>query len=365
MRWWRRAKSTDASNRELTGGPRRLDLPIYLDAGVALSLSASLGHGLVWESNVERAVSDGRTASLGARAGVPEGVSLKAELGGSRSIAVTESEVRQQTQESIFNTVRGALEDASLIATPGVWAEFDWQIGNFVDFRSERIVVPLVSVLSRLRVIADSVAFATSELSTESLEKRIPQLLEQMRSGEDGEIDDPSLPDDHPAVDTMLSWLKEVGEVASAISGVVNRLEQEADTSGLVDVIMLERRAETPQIIIVASLDRDYVDTRLLRRLGQSNFGVLGKVIRTPESTTAFNAFRNSMLGATNQLPVLLSRLTTRFQEIPQLLGDSVYLGDVEDNVLFDFVGSASAVAEMSPIWICPSVELFPIAIYA
>ncbi len=36
------------------GRPQRIDIPVYLDAGVALSLSASLSRGLVMESTVER-----------------------------------------------------------------------------------------------------------------------------------------------------------------------------------------------------------------------------------------------------------------------------------------------------------------------
>ena len=115
----------------------------------------------------------------------------------------------------------------------------------------------------------------------------------------------------------------------------------------------------------VASLDREYVDPKLLRRLGQSNFNVLGKVLRAPEPGTAFNAFRNTMLGATNQLPVMLTKLTTRLIELPRLLGDGVFVGDEEESVFLHVVGAGSAIAELQPLWLCPSVELFPIAIYA
>lgn len=267
--------------------------------------------------------------------------------------------MRKHTQESIFNSVRGALEaDALLKAPVAQWADFEWRVGDFVDFRAERIGVPLISVLARLRVIAESFAFLTSELSTDSLETRIPQILRQLRAGASDGAEDASL-------DTVLSALREAGEIAHALSGVVNRLETEAEESGLVDIVMFEKERAVSSVIAVASLDRDYVDTRLLRRLGQSNFGVLGKVIRVPEIGTAFNAFRNSMLGATNQFPVLLSRLTERLFELPLLLGDSVYIGDEDDRILLDFVGSASAITEMMPLWASPSVELFPIAIYA
>jgi hypothetical protein len=42
---------------------------------------------------------------------------------------------------------------------------------------------------------------------------------------------------------------------------------------------------------------------------------VLGKVVRAPADGTAFNAFRNSMFGATSQFAVLLSQLTDRLRE--------------------------------------------------
>lgn len=172
--------------------------------------------------------------------------------------------------------------------------------------------------------------------------------------------------DGEPDVDAVLSLITETGEIARALAGVIKRLEEEAEASGLVDVVMFEKQMVAPRVVAVASLDREYVDTKLLRRLGQGNFGVLGKVIRVPEPQTAFNAFRNSMLGATNQLPVLLTRFHTRLFELPLLLGDGVYVGeDEEQGVFLNFVGSASAISELHPLWAYPSVEIFPVAIYA
>jgi hypothetical protein len=267
-------------------------------------LSASLGKGLVWESSVEKAVAKNAEGSAGIR-GLSVVLPVDAQLGGSRSVAVTESEVRKQTQESIFNAVRHSLEANDLLRRPSSpWADAEWSIGEFVDFTSERIVVPLVSVFSRVRVIAEAFAFATTELSSQSLQTHIPQLFEQMRGGESN-----APRDDSPDFDTILSLIREIGELARAVAGVIRRLEDEADASGLVDVVMFERHTTAAPVVVVASLDREYVDTKLLRRLGQGTFGVLGKVVRTPEPGTAFNAFRNSMLGATNQLPVLLTRL--------------------------------------------------------
>jgi hypothetical protein len=363
VRWRRRTDAQiDAQSATRAGRPR-LDVPVYLDAGVALSLSASLGRGLVMESSVERATADKTDSTVGASAGVPHVASIKSQLGGSQSVAVTESEVRKQTQESIFNNVRGLLDEAELLRTPEAWETFEWRIGDFVDLRSERIVVPLVSILSRVHVMADAFAFATTELSPDALERRVPQLLDQIReaTAADSEL---SPVQDNPTVDAVIALLREIGEIARALSGVINRLEEEADASGLVDVVMLQGWNQMPQVVVVASLDRDYVDRKLLRRLGQSTFGVLGKVIRTPERSTAFNAFRNSIFGTTNQFPVLLSRLTQRLQELPSLLGDAVLIPDRDDPVL-NFVGSASALADMNPVWAYPSVELFPIAIYA
>jgi len=269
--------------------------------------------------------------------------------------------VRKQTQESIFNAVRHSLEASDLLRRPASpWAEAEWHTGEFVDFTSERIVVPLVSAFSRLRVIAEAFAFATSELSSQSLQAHIPQLFEQMRGGDS---DEPH--DDSPDFDTILSLISEIGELARAVAGVIRRLEDEADASGLVDVVMFESHTAAAPVVAVASLDREYVDTKLLRRLGQGTFGVLGKVVRTPEPGTAFNAFRNSMLGATNQLPVLLTRLSARLEELPLLLGDAVGVGNEDQSVFLSFVGSASAYTELQPLWLCPSVEIFPVAIYA
>ena len=190
---------------------------------------------------------------------------------------MTESEVRKHTQESIFNSVRGSLEVNELLKQPtSPWADYEWRLGEFVDFTSGRTIVPLVSMLSRVRAIAESFAFAASVLSAESLQERA-------------------------------------------------------------------------------------------RRLGQGHFGVVGKVLRAPEPGTAVNVFRNSMLGATNQLPVLLTRLTSQLTRLPALLGDAVQIDedDEGDPVYLDFVGSASAFAELNPLWLYPSVEIFPVAIYA
>lgn len=363
MRWFRRESADTYARSTDSRGSRRLDVPVYLDAGVALSLSASLGRGLVMESSVERAVADKTDTSLGASGGVPRLASIKSQFEGSQSVAVTESEVRKHTQESIFNNVRGLLEDAQLITTPQGWTEAEWRIGDFVDLRTERIVVPLVSVLARLRVIAEAFASFTDGLSPDALEKRIPQFLDRMRAAA-VENSEQSSVQDHPAFDVVVSLLHETGEIAGALAGVIKQLEEEAEASGLVDVVMLERWREAAEVVVVASLDRDYVDDKLLRRLGQSNFGVLGKVIRTPEENTAFNAFRNSMFGATNQLPRQLSGFTERLKKLPNILGDAVFFAGEDGNmVVVDIVGSASAIAEMSPL-LGPTVELFPIAIY-
>ncbi len=341
--------------------PERLDIPVYLDAGVALSLSASLNRGgLVLEKTVETATAQGRDGSAALHGGLSSVVSVQGHLGTSRSVAVTENEIRKYTQESIFNSVRDALQGNGLLRIPSSpWADADWRIGEFVDFTTGRIVVPLVSALSRVRVIAESFAFVTSELSAERLQKRVPQILQQLRSGTDADADDDM------DLDQVLSFLTETGEIARALAGVVGRLEAEAEESGLVDVVMFEDQMTVPQIVAVASLDRDYVDTKLLRRLGQGHFGVLGKVMRSPEPETAFNAFRNSMLGATNQLPVLLTRFHSRLFELPLLLGDGVNLEADGRTVFLNFVGSASAITELYPIWTYPSVEIFPVAIYA
>jgi hypothetical protein len=166
-------------------------------------------------------------------------------------------------------------------------------------------------------------------------------------------------------LDSVLSMVTELGEIARALARVLSQLEDEAGSSGLVDIVMFERQLDEPRAIAVASLDRDYVDTKLLRRLGQGNFGVLGKVLRVPQPGTAFNAYRNSMLGATNQLPVLLNRLTEQLYQLPLLLGDSVLVGDEEKHDRLDFVGSASAISELQPLWLLPSLEILPVAIYA
>lgn len=261
-------------------------------------------------------------------------VSVEGQFGGSRSVAVTENEIRKYTQESIFNSVRDALGGNGLLKVPSSpWADADWQIGQFVDFTAGRIVVPLVSALSRLRVIAESFAFVTSELSVDRLQTHVPQLLQQLRSG--AETDE----DEDMNLDQVLSFLTETGEIARALAGVVGRLEAEAEESGLVDVVMFEDQMSVPQVVAVASLDRDYVDTKLLRRLGQGHFGVLGKVMRSPQPETAFNAFRNSMLGATNQLPVLLTRFHSRLFELPLLLGDGFHLEVEDGTAFFNFVG--------------------------
>jgi hypothetical protein len=76
-----------------------------------------------------------------------------------------------------------------------------------------------------------------------------------------------------------------------------------------------------------------------------------------------------SMLEATNQLPIpltmLLTRLTDQLQQMAGVFGDGIQLRTPDDPTEFTFVGSASAVGEMSPLWLLPSVEILPIAIYA
>jgi hypothetical protein len=351
----------DAAQADDSG---RLDLPVYLDAGVALSLAASLG--LVTESTIETAVvSDGK-GGFRARAGVGAVLSVDGQIGGSRSVAVTENEVRKHTQASIFNAVRSRLERTELLKAPSSpWIASNWQVGEFVDFRAGRIVVPLVSVLSRLRVIAESFAYATTELSPELLQERIPRLLHQMRSqtgsDEAGEL---TIGAD-TSFDGVLSLISEAGELAGAVAGVIQRLESEAQTSGLVDVVMLEHHHDTPDIIAVASLDRDYVDSKLLRRLGQSSFNVLGKVLRAPEEGTAVNVFRNSMLGATSQFSVQLQQFASLLSQLSWLVGEGVRLEDGGEGTSFTIVGSAAAIMELNPLWLQPSIEIFPIAIYA
>ena len=64
------------------GRPQRIDIPVYLDAGVALSLSASLSRGLVMESTVETAVANERKANARARAAVAPVMSVDGEIGG-------------------------------------------------------------------------------------------------------------------------------------------------------------------------------------------------------------------------------------------------------------------------------------------
>lgn len=344
--------------------PGRLDLPVYLDAGVALSLAASLG--LVTESTVETAVvSDGK-GGFRARAGVGAVLSVDGQIGGSRSVAITENEVRKHTQASIFNAVRSRLERTELLKLPSSpWGTSHWQVGEFVDFRAGRIVVPLVSVLSRLRVIAESFAYATTELSPEVLQARIPRLLHQVRSQTDSvEAGELTIGDD-TSLDGVLSLISEAGELARAVAGVIERLEAEAQTSGLVDVVMLEHHHDTPDIIAVASLDRDYVDSKLLRRLGQSSFNVLGKVLRAPKEGTAVNVFRNSMLGATSQFSVQLQQFASLLSQLTWLVGESVRLEDGGKGTSFTIVGSAAAIMELNPLWLQPSIEIFPIAIYA
>lgn len=314
----------------------------------------------MFESSVERAISNDTAGSARARLG---GLPI-ADLGGdasiARSVAVTENEVRKQTQESIFNAVRSALRENGLLREmPATWRDGNWQVGEFVEFTAARTVVPLVSALGRARVIAESFAFMTAELSVESLERRVPQIYQQLRSGADEEDEEEWTFAD------VIAYIREFGEVARALAGVIQRVEAEAEASGLVDIVMVDDRSDASPVLAVASLDRDYVTTKLLRRLGQGQFGVLGKVLRAPEEGTAFNAFRNSMLGATNQLPVLLSGFSERLAQLPRLLGDSVFVGDENQNVRFDFVGSASALSELSPLMIAPSVEIYPVAIYA
>jgi hypothetical protein len=67
-----------------------------------------------------------------------------------------------------------------------------------------------MSMLARV-ALAEAVTFATAELSPESLQRRVPQLLEHMRAGaeDDGADTDATL-------DTVLGLVKEVGEVARA-----------------------------------------------------------------------------------------------------------------------------------------------------
>lgn len=351
----RRRSSRSDSLRDTPLGQRRIDVPIYLDAGVALSLSASLSRGVAVERSVQTAITKEAKRAVKWRAGTGA-ISAGATADATDKSAVTESEVRMQTEESIFNGVRTALSQARLISSPaGAWADTEWQVGQFVEIRPARIVVPLISVFARLRALVEAFVMATSELSTEALTTRVPQLLHIVQEESD-ESDN---------LESVLSMVTELGEVAQALARVLCQLEDEAESSGLVDIVMFERQLGEPSAIAVASLDREYVDTKLLRRLGQGNFGVLGKVLRVPEAGTAFNAYRNSMLGATNQLPVLLNRLTEQLYQLPRILGDSVLVGDEENHVRFDFVGSASAISELHPLWLLPSLEVLPVAIYA
>lgn len=328
---------------------------MYLDAGIALSLSASLSRGVALERSVQTAIAKEVRGAAKAQAGFLP-VSIDASVEGSRNSAVTENEVRMQTEESIFNGVRSALADAELLKSHSTaWPDTEWRVGDFVEFTPGKIVVPLVSAFARLRVIVESLVLATAELSSDSLTKRVPQLLALMRSEADETTD----------FDSGLALMNEMGEIARAIAKVLSQLEDEAESSGLIDIVMFESQQEEPRAIAVASLDRRYVDAKLLRRLGQGNFGVLGKVLRVPVEGTAFNAYRNSMLGATNQFPVLLNRFTEMLYQLPLIFGDSVFVADEDGNVRLDFVGSASAVSELRPLWLLPSLEVLPIAIYA
>jgi hypothetical protein len=180
----RRRSSSSDSPRDSPIGQHRIDVPIYLDTGVALSLSASLSRGVAFERSVQTAITNEAKRAVRGRAGIGA-VAAGATADATDTSAVTESEVRMQTEESIFNGVRTALGQAGLVSSPAVsWADNDWQVGQFVEITPGRIVVPLVSVFARLRAIVDAFVMATSELSTEALTTRIPQLLDLVREGE-------------------------------------------------------------------------------------------------------------------------------------------------------------------------------------
>lgn len=346
----------EATEPQLPRGPLRVDVPVYLDAGIALSLSASLSRGVALERSVQTAIKKEARGAVKSRVGVGPVASVEATADAARSSAVTENEVRMQTEESIFNAVRSALDETGLLKSPSTsWAEANWLVGDFVEFTPGRVVVPLVSAFARLRVIVESLVSATGELSPDALANRVPQLLQFVRSESDGSAD----------LDDALALFTELGEIARALADILVRLEEEAESSGLIDIVMFEHHLSTPRVMAVASLDRRYVDTKLLRRLGQGKFGVLGKVLRTPEDGTAFNAYRNSMLGATNQLSVWLHRFTELLYRFPLIFGDSLTLTGEEGDTLMHFVGSASAISELRPLWMLPSLEVLPVAIYA
>lgn len=340
----------------LPAGVGRVDVPVYLDAGVALSLSASLSRGVAVERSVQTAITDEAKSAVKGRVNVVPVLAVDATADAAQISAVTESEVRMQTRESIFNGARSALSGSGLLKSPSSsWVETDWRVGDFVEFTPGRMIVPLVSALARLRVMAEAVVLATAELSPDALSTRVPQIMELVRTGSD----------ESTALDDVLTLVTEAGELARALTGILVLIEDEATSSGLIDVVMFERQLSIPQVIAVASLDRNYVDTKLLRRLGQGEFGVLGKVLRVPEQDTAFNAYRNSMLGVTNQLPVLLTRFTELLYELPLVFGDGVTVRGEDGDSFLNFVGSASAISELRPLWLLPSLEVLPVAIYA
>jgi hypothetical protein len=136
---------SDVTDKQDDQRVRRLDVPVYLDAGIALSLSASLGRGVVTESTVEKASSDEGSGVGRGKLGVAHLLTIEGERGKSQSVAVTESEVRRHTQESIFNSVRVALESGGLLRSASAWAEFRCISAPFLCRRSAQYAVLTMS----------------------------------------------------------------------------------------------------------------------------------------------------------------------------------------------------------------------------
>jgi hypothetical protein len=83
--------------------------------------------------------------------------------------------------------------------------------------------------------------------------------------------------DTDPTLDIVLGLVKEVGEVARALAGVAQRVERESEATGLVDIIMFEQERDAPARVVVASLDREYVDDKLLWRMDRASSGCSGR----------------------------------------------------------------------------------------
>jgi hypothetical protein len=61
---------SDKEAPDLPSGPLRVDIPVYLDAGIALSLSASLSRGVALERSVQTAIAKEATGALKGRGGL-------------------------------------------------------------------------------------------------------------------------------------------------------------------------------------------------------------------------------------------------------------------------------------------------------